>query len=261
MNQIVYAGKHNFMKSVSEHIHSAPELIYCTSGSCTLRYGTTEVVYGADTIVMIPARFPHSHESTEGFANYHVNLDSCSINIEEPVVITDRENTEILSAFTGAFYFYSTDPTGNAGLLTAYGNLIASYAESRLNKNDQNTVSRQIARSVVENYTDSGYALGDMLRTFPFSYDYIIKLFKKDYGVTPHQYLTEMRLNAAANWLMSVSPSSLSVSEVSYICGFSDPLYFSRLFRRRFGMSPTAYARTKPAEKPQDTDSSRIDVE
>jgi AraC-like DNA-binding protein len=33
----------------------------------------------------------------------------------------------------------------------------------------------------------------------------------------------------------------MSISAVSEACGFSDPLYFSRVFKKRFGKSPVAY--------------------
>jgi AraC family transcriptional regulator of arabinose operon len=64
--------------------------------------------------------------------------------------------------------------------------------------------------------------------------------FRRHLGVPPMRYLLELRLRRAAYLLADVN---LSVSEVARESGFSDPLYFSRQFRRRFGQSPRKYRR------------------
>ena len=66
-------------------------------------------------------------------------------------------------------------------------------------------------------------------------------MFKKETGLTPLQYLTDKRLeNAASNLAMSGGRGN--ISEIAYQCGFSEPLYFSRLFKRKYGVSPRSYA-------------------
>ena len=64
------------------------------------------------------------------------------------------------------------------------------------------------------------------------------RLFEKVYGVSPSDYLLELRLRTAGRLLIS---ESASVTEVAMACGFSDGNYFSRVFRRKYGMPPTAY--------------------
>ena len=53
---------------------------------------------------------------------------------------------------------------------------------------------------------------------------------------TAMPYLLQMRLNRARNLLMH---NELSVKEVAFMTGFNDPLYFSRVFRKKFGGPPT----------------------
>ncbi len=63
-------------------------------------------------------------------------------------------------------------------------------------------------------------------------------LFTKTVGTSPLQYQQQMRLEQACELLRS---SSLSVNEISDTVGFKDALYFSRLFKKRTGMTPTDY--------------------
>ena len=63
-------------------------------------------------------------------------------------------------------------------------------------------------------------------------------LFKETTGKTPQQFSEEARL-AHASFLLR--ESTLTVGEIAGQCGFADPLYFSRRFRRRFGHPPTRH--------------------
>jgi len=63
-------------------------------------------------------------------------------------------------------------------------------------------------------------------------------LFKKQYGTTPTQYMIDVRLGSAAELL---SNGGLSVAEAAEAVGFSDAGYFSRLFKRRYLVSPGRY--------------------
>ena len=97
--------------------------------------------------------------------------------------------------------------------------------------------------------------LEDYLASLPGSVDYLRKLFQKEFGVTPHQYLNNKRLQIAAETLVNCSDT---IADIAVMCGFRDPLYFSRMFKKKYGVSPSHYVRTKqdaepPApEEPQD---------
>ena len=75
------------------------------------------------------------------------------------------------------------------------------------------------------------------------SRSYLHRTFHAVFGCAPGAYLTDYRLDRAIQLLRH---STLSVSAVAASAGFSDPFYFSRLFRRRMGMSPSDYRQEKP---------------
>lgn len=63
-------------------------------------------------------------------------------------------------------------------------------------------------------------------------------LFKKNVGISPLSYLTEYRLDKAKELLLL---KSMSITEVAHCIGYSDALYFSRLFKKHLGMAPTDF--------------------
>lgn len=66
---------------------------------------------------------------------------------------------------------------------------------------------------------------------------HFIRLFKKVYGRTPHQYLTFIRLERAKLNLKN----GLSVNDACFAVGFESTTSFANLFKRTFGQTPSDY--------------------
>ena len=67
---------------------------------------------------------------------------------------------------------------------------------------------------------------------------HFIHLFRMCMGMTPYSYLIRIRMERAETLLQT---GDMTVQEVAFVCGYNDPLYFSRAFSRHFGVSPTDY--------------------
>lgn len=257
MNNITFVGKHARTLTVSRHAHRNWELIYCTSGDCDLVLDGGQILsYKKDDIAIIPPMIPHESVSIEGFTNIHINLEDTTLVYKEPTIISADKNGFLLNAFSAAFFFYSGDSSMCAALLPLYGNLIATFISLLQPSDEKNEIVRKIEYNIIQNYPDCSYSLGDYLNSLPFSYDYLIKLFKKELGVTPHKYLTDVRLRAAANCLTSSHGNN--ISEVARLCGFKEPLYFSRLFKKKYGVSPSYYTPGSREDRTADSDSMKI---
>lgn len=63
-------------------------------------------------------------------------------------------------------------------------------------------------------------------------------LFRTVLGVSPSGYVREVKLQHSQSLLLS---TNLTVGEIAAHCGFRSQFHFSRLFRTRFGLSPTLY--------------------
>lgn len=90
-------------------------------------------------------------------------------------------------------------------------------------------------------FIDSNYAdnidLNNISDEAYFSKFHFIRLFKKIYGKTPHQYLTFVRIEKA----MLLLQAGETVSEVCFSVGFESLTSFSGLFKRLVGMTPSNY--------------------
>ena len=242
MNEIIYAGKHLITFSVVRHAHSSWEFIYCTSGSGQLSHDGGVLPYQAGDLVIIPPLVYHMNESETGFTNIHLNMRDPDLKLRGPTLIRDDGNHFILDAFTAAFYHFGADPSHQQTmLLSVYAHLIVSLIQAELSAPARNPTVEEIASTIIRSYPDENFELDQYLHALPFNYDYLRKLFKQDVGVTPHQYLSDIRLRAAAERLSFTDGHGANISEVAHLCGFREPLYFSKIFRKKYGVSPSDY--------------------
>ncbi len=248
MNQIVYAGKHLLTFSVSRHAHSTWELIYCTGGEGRLVFDSFSLAYRAGDLVVIPPLVAHRNESAAGFTNIHLNMLEPQLNRREPFLVREDSNHFLLDAFSAAFYLFGSGPGRQSVLLASYANLIVNLILTSLDAPAHSPVVEEIIGCIIRNYPDENFELDRYLRTLPFNYDYLRKLFKRETGVTPHRLLSDTRLQAAAERLSVPEAQSPSVSEISHLCGFREPLYFSRMFKKKYGVSPSQFQGSVPPQ-------------
>lgn len=67
---------------------------------------------------------------------------------------------------------------------------------------------------------------------------YMIRLFKREFGISPLQYINNKKVERAQLMLYT---TALPVKEVAYALGFTDNSYFIRLFRKQVGVTPQEY--------------------
>ena len=77
------------------------------------------------------------------------------------------------------------------------------------------------------------------------SVPYLIRVFRREVGCTPHQYLLKHRLSCA---LFYLKLSDLSVDEIAAMTGFSSASHFISLFRSQYGCTPGQYRTDGPFE-------------
>jgi len=79
--------------------------------------------------------------------------------------------------------------------------------------------------------------LADMAQAVHLSPFHLTRVFKQCLGVSPHQYLIQVRVNSA-RWLLSAGSGERSLSEVATAVGFADQSHFTRHFKRATGTTP-----------------------
>jgi len=68
------------------------------------------------------------------------------------------------------------------------------------------------------------------------NYHYTCSLFKNETGQTINDFITEIRMMKAKEYLKQ---EDQNVSSVAFLCGYRDQYYFSRVFKKYFGLPPS----------------------
>ena len=241
MNYILFVGEHPKTFDVRWHTHESWELIYCTSGHGAFQFQDgRSISYQAGEIVVIPPLVVHANSSECGFTNIHLNLAEPAFSFPAAFKIQD-ENESFLKSFTEARMYYVSDYNKKELVLAALGELIASYVVSFKSNTEYSEMVERIRNTILKSYTSTEFELDEFIRSLPFNYDYLRKSFKKEIGLSPLEYMTSLRMKNAERLLSTVWTNGFSISEIAHMCGFDNALYFSRVFRKYFGCSPTQY--------------------
>jgi AraC-like DNA-binding protein len=97
------------------------------------------------------------------------------------------------------------------------------------------------ALSIMERSIRVKLDMGDLAGRLGLSEEHFIRLFKASLGMTPFQYFTRLKIEAASSVLVETSSSVGSVAERF---GFENPFHFSRVFSKCTGLSPLSYRKT-----------------
>ncbi|MCR4924340.1 MAG: response regulator [Lachnospiraceae bacterium] len=120
---------------------------------------------------------------------------------------------------------------------------IAAAAHNvRNNREEKSTDIIKTAKSYINENFASDISLDDVSRVVNISPYYFSKIFKEESGFNFIEYLTNIRIEKAKELLKE---SDYSMKEICSKCGYTDPNYFSRSFKKNVGVTPTEYKEGK----------------
>lgn len=99
-------------------------------------------------------------------------------------------------------------------------------------------------RDYLDAYYRQDYSLEQLSQQLSYSASHLIRMFRKAYGVSPGQYVLQLRVRAA---LRLLTESDLPIYRVSEEVGFRSPAYFIKQFKRCTGVTPSEYRRAPAA--------------
>jgi AraC-like DNA-binding protein len=85
---------------------------------------------------------------------------------------------------------------------------------------------------------DSEYSVDTLEKEMSISHTHFYRKVKSLTGFSGKELLQNMRLKRATDLL---SQNKLRVSEIAYMTGFNDPRYFSKCFKKEYGINPSEY--------------------
>lgn len=216
-------------------------LIYVIRGKMEFRYENHTFLAGEREFVLLDFRKPHYYRSV-------------SERMEKWEVIFD-------GAFAEAYYEMVTERWGN--LFKANGKISGSLRELKKELDsplpDDHTISALFHMLYSDLANEHSRKLSPVIRKalnymsenaaqqiqtheiadyVGLSRSYFSKLFTKETGQTPYEYMLEMRLNNAKQML---ALGTLSVREIAEQCGFVNASHFARVFKGKVGQTPANF--------------------
>ncbi len=105
------------------------------------------------------------------------------------------------------------------------------------NQHGKNALAHEIMK-YLEGYMGRPLRMEQVASYFYMTPQRFCTLFHDVHGVTPLQYLQQIRMKNACSWL---SHSGMMVHEIASRCGYSSPIHFSQQFKKIHGCSPRSY--------------------
>lgn len=229
-------------------------LIYCTEGCGWIYLDKIRYELSPNTYFIIPKMNAHHYGTYEEdpwsiywihftgsksdhlFERYADNLQP----IVRPVPFSERHIT--------LFYeIYYALENGLDSKNIEYANIrffefITSfiYGVTKKNFGPENDQVRESIDFMKANL-DKSLTIEDLANQLQYSISHYSFLFKKATGTSPLHYFNQLKMQQACQYL---SFTNLSSKEICFKLGFEDPYYFSRLFKKMMGFSPSKYRNT-----------------
>lgn len=250
-----YSGGLNTVHFVYETEHSKlPQpflrpiyyLFLVTEGAATLRMqGKEHPVKVGDLFFGFPG-CPYELESDCSFRYLYISFfGSCvsqiferlKIRIEEPVYRGFGKVSEFWFSAISRLNQKNADFLSESVILYTLSFIGGDNEDGEIKKTG-NTIFEMILEYVNNHYREHSLSLSSVASVFFYTDGYLSSTFKKNMGLGFNQYVNQLRITYA---LRLIEDGQRSVRKISSECGFSDPLYFSKVFKKNVGVSPSEY--------------------
>ena len=101
--------------------------------------------------------------------------------------------------------------------------------------------SLEAATSYIDENLSENLSISRISESTHVSKSLLYRLFDKHFGMTVSEYINKRRVREAYELL---SHTDFSIEKIAYTCGFSSTAYFSRIFKKEKGLSPTSYRKS-----------------
>lgn len=223
---------------VNLHNHDFWEAVYYTKGSGTVEIGGEKYSFKAHDLFLLPPGVPHTDYAESGFQDIFFVVDDENLKMSHCLKLHDTESLDILSIMEQLYREFHMDRKNHQNILDSLYTVFYNYVLALSEDVVINSYVADIINDIVDNISNTEYKVQQTLAKIPFSDDYIRRLFFAETGKTIHQYLTMKRIDYAKKLLEVRRSSGLSIQEISWVSGFSDCFYFSRVFKKSTGVSP-----------------------
>lgn len=231
------------------------QIIYISAGTAHFHFDNAEndtIVTAGHMVIYRPKEFQKyeyfADDQTEAYWVHFTGGDVTNIlrsyGIKDDMHVfyvgTSLEYERIFKRMISELQFCQTDYEEMLTLLLRYLLILIHRQISRPHtlKNEYlETVMDQAAQYFNDHY-NTDISIREYAVSRGMSVSWFIRNFKEFTGSTPMQYIVSIRITNAQ---VLLETTSYTVTEIGHIVGYENPLYFSRIFRKQKGVSPSEY--------------------
>lgn len=252
--RLYYCGKrlHNFGHHYGPYVNKEYLMYLVKEGKMTLFYNgkKTELIGPAFFVNFPNSQFFYECAKDVPFSIKWITatgktiekyLEFLGVTIFSPFFPL-QETSAIENVFDEMYEFFDKRTTSSkvycVSLVHKLFSLLLKKPSSDIKENDYVLRAKRL---IEKHYSSLDFNVSALSKMLNLNANYFSVLFKKITGISPVKALTEHRLNSALKMLKFTNKS---IKEIAISCGYEDELYFSRIFKKNFSVSPTIY-RTK----------------
>ncbi len=212
-------------------------------GSAKFKSGNTEFEVGHGDVLYLPKNKTYSQE-TEGETVLAIHFINYSFSPKNRPEVISVDNYEVITRLIEEMYreWKEKKQGYRYKCISLFYNLLHQLNlqahEDTLSAVTQNEKLKAAISYIHSHYRSEQMNISELASMCAVSDTYFRKLFKEIHGVSPAQYVINLRLEYASQLLQSRLYTILEVSDKS---GFNDVKYFSKLFKKHYGVSPSEF--------------------
>ena len=253
-NHLLYvsASQYGLDWHSAPHTHACTELFYCVCGIGEFHVDGDVIPVGSDDLIIINPNVEHTETSRPANPLEYIvlGINGLTFRSEDShstpyTILNYREfRDEILFYLRELLHEAQTQPDnwevvcGHLfAVLLAKLQRHTGYAINAVPVQRANKECAAVRRYIDEHF-DEPLTLDQLAEHIHVNKYYLSHTFRKEFGISPINYLNERRIRESQYLL---EHTNHSLSQIAHMLGFSSPSYFSQSFRRAEGISPVEY--------------------
>lgn len=237
--EIIVIGKSQPLTYAGSHYHDTWELILNIEGEGTMEVGDKSFDFNEGDVVLIPPRVPHIKRASNKFIDIFAQIGGLSYSLG--FVKFHDSDCSVSHILNTVHAVNHRNAKGCKGIIDSLGDALEQIIIERTERPPLDSHTEIMVQTIVERFGDPDFSMTEAIAKSGYCDDHARRIFTREMGKTPLEYLTDIRIDHAKKLLSENSRLNYSIAEIALSSGYSDISYFSRVFKKHTGMSPKAY--------------------
>lgn len=241
--EICFLGKHSVKNNLFiPHRHDCHEVIYFLKGKGTASVGGIEHPVSPHRYSIVPPDVEHVERLESDGEILFIGFHADQMLPEQCSGIYADKSIRVLPQLEAILREYKGQHTGYKMAAEAFLQLFLVEHLRENKKDSKECRDLNYVKTYLEQYYGQRIDFRGLALQTGYSYDYFRHVFKSRYGLSPQEYLIDIRLEQAKNMLQC---TSLSCTQIAASCGFSNSAQMTMMIKRKFCKTPMALRKSR----------------